>query len=143
MIRPARHSDVSDIVKLLDSAVGGVQDSDQIAAWIDTPSTPVIVAVKGHDLTGAVMGRIIEDEAEIYDVAVTHDHRRCGHGQRLISAFLGHCEQHGVTSVFLEVRKGNQPALHLYDKLGFSLQGERPAYYANGESALVLGWSIS
>ena len=142
MIRPAQQNDVGGIVKLLNSTIGGTQNPDQISAWVDTPSTPVLVALNAGDLHGAVLGRIIDDEAEIYDVAVSPDHRRCGLGRGLVSAFIEHCQHHGVKAVFLEVRKGNQPAIQLYGNLGFSLQGERTDYYANGESALVLGWSI-
>ena len=39
---------------------------------------------------------------------------------------------------YLDVREGNQPALALYRKVGFTLDGRRRAYYANGEDALMM-----
>jgi ribosomal-protein-alanine N-acetyltransferase len=38
----------------------------------------------------------------------------------------------------LEVRKSNEPARRLYEAAGFSVSGERVAYYADGEDAVLM-----
>jgi ribosomal-protein-alanine N-acetyltransferase len=38
----------------------------------------------------------------------------------------------------LEVRKSNEPARRLYEAAGFSVSGERAAYYADGEDAVLM-----
>jgi len=40
--------------------------------------------------------------------------------------------------VLLEVRAGNAGAIALYRAAGFEVTGERRAYYANGEDALLM-----
>lgn len=53
-------------------------------------------------------------------------------GQGLGSAFLQHLLQWSSTraqAVFLEVRASNQPAIALYETVGFNQVGERPNYY--------------
>jgi len=44
----------------------------------------------------------------------------------------------GGESVTLEVRDSNRPAASLYAALGFELVGRRPAYYTDGEDALIM-----
>ena len=52
-------------------------------------------------------------------------------------------EKLGVSEYTLEMRKSNESALRLYEKLGFVLEGIRPKYYQNNmEDALVL-WKRS
>ena len=38
-------------------------------------------------------------------------------------------EQEGVTRLFLEVRASNEPAIHLYQNMGFVQTGIRKNYY--------------
>ena len=45
----------------------------------------------------------------------------------------------GVSSLTLEVRASNYPAISLYEKLGFIQVGRRPGYYRSPrEDALIL-----
>ena len=141
MIRLATENEASAIQTLFKSTIGGTQDSNQIQAWIASPTATVIVDIEDTVLRGAIVGHAIQSEAEIYDIAVHEDHRRRQIGSGLVSAFITSCRQSGVNSVFLEVRKTNCPAISLYRKLHFSIRSERPRYYPDGESALLLEWS--
>jgi ribosomal-protein-alanine N-acetyltransferase len=49
-----------------------------------------------------------------------------------MGAHLGHLAGAGVSSVFLEVERGNAAALALYERLGFETVGERKNYYRQG-----------
>jgi ribosomal protein S18 acetylase RimI-like enzyme len=53
------------------------------------------------------------------NIAVDADHRRSGIARRLVEASLDHARQRGATEVLLQVRHDNQPALALYDGMGF------------------------
>ena len=72
------------------------------------------------------------------NVAVHPDHRRKGLGEMLVLAL---CEALSGenTSLALEVRSSNAPAISLYEKLGFVQVGLRRNYYRNPkEDALIL-----
>jgi [ribosomal protein S18]-alanine N-acetyltransferase len=57
---------------------------------------------------------------------------------------LHEARESGITSVLLEVRPSNTAARRLYEKMGFSEAGRRPAYYREPqEDALLLKISIS
>ncbi len=83
---------------------------------------------------GFVLTRHVLDEEELLLIAVVPGARRRGVGAALIEQLFTAARARGTTRIFLEMRRGN-PALHLYEKFGFTPIGERKHYYrmANGE----------
>lgn len=70
--------------------------------------------------------------AHLAELAVAPDHRRQGHGGRLLDALLARSRRVTVT-----VAPGNDAALALYRSRGFERVGRRPDAFADG-AALVL-----
>ncbi|HSV86254.1 MAG TPA: ribosomal protein S18-alanine N-acetyltransferase [Levilinea sp.] len=90
-------------------------------------------------LAAAIVLWVIEDEGHIGTIAVHPGYRRMGIGRRLLAQSLLEIWLEGVRKVFLEVRRGNQPAQQLYRSFGFIEEGVRPRYYRDtGEDALLL-----
>jgi ribosomal-protein-alanine N-acetyltransferase len=83
-------------------------------------------------LLGFALSRHGGGEAEILSVAVAKSERGKGIGGALMGGHLGRLAGAGVTSVFLEVERGNAAALALYERLGFETVGERKNYYRRG-----------
>ncbi|MEP3051157.1 MAG: GNAT family N-acetyltransferase [Erythrobacter sp.] len=83
---------------------------------------------------GFVLTRNAADEVELLLIGVIPEYRTQGLGQILIKQLIISAQEKGVARIFLEMRRGN-PALHLYQKFGFSQIGERRDYYRlpNGE----------
>lgn len=82
---------------------------------------------------------LVYDEVHILNIATHPRHRR----QCLAKTLLGRLQDEslrvGARYLTLEVRPSNQPALCLYQDLGFEVVGVRPRYYSdNGEDALVM-----
>ena len=46
----------------------------------------------------------------------------------------------GITAFTLEVRKSNQVAIHVYEKLGFVSVGIRPNFYEKPQEDAVIMW---
>ena len=79
------------------------------------------------------------DELHINNVAIAPAHRGVGAGTALLSAVLREGARLGAQRASLEVRRSNDAARRLYERLGFSVAGVRRAYYSNPvEDALVL-----
>lgn len=77
-------------------------------------------------------------EMEIINLAVRASLRRQGLGTRLLATVLQVARKMGIQRVLLEVRRGNLPAIALYESAGFREQGIRKHYYPDtGEDALV------
>lgn len=75
---------------------------------------------------------------EILNFAIRKEYQNQGIGTKLLSEFLEIFVIEGVNGVVLDVRKSNERAQHLYEKLGFKTINVRKNYYTNGEDALVL-----
>jgi [ribosomal protein S18]-alanine N-acetyltransferase len=138
VIREATREDCDALASLFGSAIGGHQDPQALRSAIDSPANIVLVVTDKTRLTGGIRGQIAGAEAEIHDVAVHPDHRRQGHGRRLVEAFLSMARGRGVEQVFLEVRVSNRAAQEMYTTAGFITVGDRQAYYTDGEAAAVL-----
>ena len=55
----------------------------------------------------------------IFDIVIDPDYRGQGHGTRLMNALLAWGQGHGARTAYLQVMCNNEPALRLYEKLGF------------------------
>jgi [ribosomal protein S18]-alanine N-acetyltransferase len=93
-------------------------------------------------LTGFVMSRLVEYEAEILSIAVAGSKQRRGLAGKLLNLHLRRLAGLGARAIFLEVDEHNSPAMRLYDRAGFHEISRRPNYYpaagAQGAAALVL-----
>lgn len=90
------------------------------------------------DAFGYVIGWNIGDEAELARVGVHPSLRSQGFGEKITEALLEAFKERKVKTVFLEVRSSNDTALKLYKKCGFAEVGQRPKYYADGETAIIM-----
>ena len=82
---------------------------------------------------------LIFDELHINSLAVADALRRRGLAAGLLRAVMRDAYASGARSATLEVRRSNDPALALYEKLGFRVEAVRREYYQDPrEDALVL-----
>ena len=82
--------------------------------------------------------RVLE-ELHINNLAVAPDHRGAGAGSALLTAVLREGARLGARRATLEVRRSNEAARRLYERMGFTVAGVRRGYYTNPvEDALVL-----
>jgi len=79
-------------------------------------------------------------EAEVMNVAVHPDYRGLGISTKLLEALLDLGEKRSVSEFTLEVRIGNQAAIHLYEKFGFVKEGIRPNFYSKPTEDALIMW---
>ncbi|MEG6612972.1 ribosomal protein S18-alanine N-acetyltransferase [Pseudoclostridium thermosuccinogenes] len=98
----------------------------------------IAAKVGGRAVGYAGMWKVL-DEAHITNIAVHPEFRNAGIGSLLMETLIDMAKKEGITSMTLEVRKGNINAQRLYFKYGFTVEGIRKGYYSdNGEDALIL-----
>ncbi|MEL6185857.1 MAG: GNAT family N-acetyltransferase [Myxococcota bacterium] len=91
----------------------------------------------GRGLGFAVFGGV-RPEVELHLLVVARPDRRCGVGRALLEHAHDALVARGHERVFLEVGETNRAARALYRSLGYVAVGRRPAYYPNGDAALIL-----
>lgn len=82
---------------------------------------------------------LVFDELHINNLAVRPECRGGGLGNELLVHIMSEGRQLGARRATLEVRRSNDAARRLYERLGFRVAGTRPRYYSSPvEDALIL-----
>ncbi len=74
----------------------------------------------------------------VLSIAVSKEHRRRGIGEALMLKAEEGLLSYNSDAIYLEVRVSNEPAIRLYEKLGYKKLGIIPFYYADGEDAFLM-----
>ncbi|MEE4540270.1 MAG: GNAT family N-acetyltransferase [Erythrobacter sp.] len=152
---------VDQIMVVIDSAFdphfGEAWTRRQIADALVLPSTHALLidgageviahpsrALRCAEPAGFVLTRQALDEEELLLIAIAPPFRRRGLGAALIDRLFDAARARGTCRIVLEMRREN-PAVHLYKKLGFEPIGERREYYrlADGSRADAITFSRS
>jgi len=119
----------------------------QIHALWRQPATRVrllLVPLLSRHPVGFILYQVIPPEAEILDMGVLPEFKRCGFGGCLLRAALAGLSAAGVTACHLEVRASNRPAIALYTRHGFAPDRIRRGYYASPpDDALCMAWRLA
>ena len=98
-------------------------------------------------LVGIIDGRVVAScglrnivgDGEITNVVTAGDMRGRGIAEKMLLKLMEQGIQMGVEAFTLEVRKSNEAAIHLYEKLGFVSEGIRKNFYEEPvEDALIM-----
>jgi ribosomal-protein-alanine N-acetyltransferase len=93
---------------------------------------------RSNSICGFLSARIVSDQAEVLNLAVSPECRRTGHAGALLRESLSEFRRFHLSSVFLEVRESNLAAIRFYERCGFAKNGVRPGYYRNPNEAAIL-----
>lgn len=139
MIVTMREDHVSAIAELEALCFSDPWSEKSIAYELHNPLSLWLVAEMDGRVAGYIGSQTVPPESDVMNVAVHPDFRRQGIAEALVNGLWAQLVQAGNTSLTLEVRASNAPAIALYEKLGFVQVGRRPNYYRNPrEDALIL-----
>jgi len=92
------------------------------------PGGSILFAVLGEEVVGTCA--LMPDSPGVFELtkmAVTNGHQGLGIGRKLMEAMIAEYHRLGGKELFLESQKRLQPALRLYESVGFELQpGVKP-----------------
>ncbi|MEM1645058.1 MAG: ribosomal protein S18-alanine N-acetyltransferase [Ignisphaera sp.] len=99
-----------------------------------------LVAEINNKIVGYVSGILRRDGlGHIVSICIHPAYRRKGLGVKLMEFIEGiFREKFNVCKYRLEVRISNNPAINLYQKLGYRIVGIIPRYYTDGEDAYLM-----
>jgi ribosomal protein S18 acetylase RimI-like enzyme len=113
------------------------------AASIADPDISIKVIRQEGRVAAAINYNLIDDEGArrlyVASVGVHPDFRKRGYGEALMRHAIDDAASDPLTeSVDLHVRAGNEPAIALYEKLGFGVVKVEEGYYEDGGSAILM-----
>jgi ribosomal-protein-alanine N-acetyltransferase len=103
------------------------------SAYFDalTSARVALVAEIANSVAGFAIASLLPPQAELELIAVTPAHQRHGLAQQLFAALSANLRALNVSEILLELRASNHPALALYRRLNFVVNGRRSRYYQN------------
>ncbi len=104
---------------------------NSVASELQNPLSLWLVAVDGQTVVGYIGSQSVQSESDMMNVAVHPDYRRQGIAEALVELLILELSEKGSHALMLEVRVSNDPAIALYEKLGFRQVGLRKNYYRN------------
>ena len=144
-ILPARRSDLDAILTLERTGFGPTEQWSE-RSWSGEllgEGRTVLIA-RAHIPVGVIALQTVDRVADLHRLLVAPGHRRSGVGTRLVDAGLRAVRHQGARSVLLEVDYHNEPAIALYQRLGFEQLAARENYYGPGRHALILKfWDLA
>ena len=139
IIETMKSSHVAQIAELEKICFSDPWSEKSIASELNNELAFWLTAIEGDLVAGYIGSQTVIDETDMMNVAVHPDFRRKGIAEALVNALIEALKSRGSRCLTLEVRASNEPAIMLYEKLGFSQIGRRKNYYRNPrEDALIL-----
>lgn len=136
----ARTSDATHLAALardlVEAGLGWGYRPRRIAALIHDADTVTLVARGPTRPLGFAIMHFGDERAHLILLAVEPAHQRRGVARRLVTWLIDSALVAGMSSVHVELRASNVPALAFYRALGFVETIRVPGYYQGRETAL-------
>lgn len=136
MIRCADLNDVDAISAIEKRVFRHPWSKNQIVQELEQENSKKVFAEFEEKMISYIMIRVVNNEAQILNIAVDLPYQHRGYGKKLLQYTLS--ELGTETDVFLEVRESNLPAIKLYSEFNFEEIGVREHYYSDGEDAIIM-----
>jgi len=139
VIRKMEANDILILSELENRVFSVPWSKNMLFEELENENAIYLVATLDLKIVGYAGAWKIFDEGHITNVAVDPVFQRKGIGKILLSALLESLTINSITKATLEVRRGNVPAIKLYQLFGFQIEGIRKGYYSdNHEDALIM-----
>ena len=145
-LRPATESDLEKIVAIESKVHVAPWNLEHFRAELDKPYSRLLVMTDDEtdeQIAGYIVAWLMFDECQILNLAVDLPYRGLGFAKKMIQKIIQQAIQKNLNRVTLDVRKGNLPAIQLYQSNGFVILQVRKAFYSNGEDAYMMGLAFN
>jgi len=137
LIRIATSNDLADILSIEKNVFKHPWSKEQLSWELNSqPAAENYVMLARGNMIGYLFSHVVDDDVQILNIAIDIPFQHKGYGEQLLSYFLD--QFNTDSSIHLEVRKSNFPAINLYLKFGFHETGTRKGYYTDGDDAIIM-----
>ncbi len=139
-IRPLEEGDVEELAAIEGKSFSMPWTAEDFRNMILFTDALYLVAHLEGRVVGSAGMRILGEEGFIDNVVVEESCRGRGIASTLMRELEDRALERGVRDLTLEVRVGNNPAIHVYEKAGFVREGIRPRFYENPTEDAAIYW---
>ncbi len=140
LIREMKADDV-EIVSRIESQVFSMPwSAKDFLEMVEADYAYYYVAEVDGEIAGCCGIRNIAGEGEITNVVIAPPYRKKGIALKMMEYMLERAAEVGIGDCTLEVRVSNQPAIRLYERLGFKGEGVRPHFYDKPDEDALIMW---
>jgi RimJ/RimL family protein N-acetyltransferase len=124
-----------------------LESAREFVLWNIANNVPQFVALSGNDVVGWCDISPMRHEGLTHcgtlGMGVRADFRRLGIGTRLLEQTIGEAREMGLERIELEVFASNTPAIKLYEKAGFVVEGvKKKGRKLDGEYDDLVGMAL-
>ena len=148
-LRPATADDLPELVRIEKAVHASYPEAQwgeaQFKGELEKPYSRVLLLTDDEtdsQVAGYVVYWLLFDEAQILNIAVDLPHRGMGFGKKMIRQVVADAIHKNIRKVLLDVRKGNTPAIQLYQAMRFTIGQIRKGFYSNGEDAYTMALDL-
>ena len=139
LIKPLTEEYVDQVCVLEEEAFSMPWHRESFLEMIENENACYLVGIINDMVVASCGLRNIVGDGEITNVVTAADMRGNDIAEKMLLQLMEQGIQMGVEAFTLEVRKSNEAAVHLYEKLGFVTEGIRKNFYEEPiEDALIM-----
>ena len=139
LIRPMEELDLPQAAAIEKEAITPPWSEQAFRESLGLEHTILLAAIQDGQVAGYCVCYQSFEEGEITNVAVKKELRGQGIAGKLLEKLCSYGKGRGLERYILEVRAGNEPAIHLYERSGFTRVGIRKGFYEQPvEDAVIM-----
>lgn len=139
LIRPMEELDLQQAAAIEKEAITQPWSEQAFRESLGLEHTILLAAIQDGQVAGYCVCYQSFEEGEITNVAVKKELRGQGIAGKLLEKLCSYGKERGLERYILEVRAGNEPAIHLYERSGFTRVGIRKGFYEQPvEDAVIM-----
>lgn len=140
VVRDMTGSDLSEVYEIEQKTFSDPWSKEDFQDSMKEENNKYLIAEVDGRIAGYCGYWGIAGEGYIYNVAVKQEYRRQRIGLFMLRYLIEQAKDRGITSLTLEVRKSNEAAICLYERLGFKSAGVRKDFYTKPKEDAVIMW---
>lgn len=139
-VRPMRREDVPAVSRIEAEAFSMPWSFEDFLDILERKDSLYVTAVCEGEVIGCCGVTNACGDGDINNVAVTEEKRGMGVGKQMLATLMEWGNEIGIENYTLEVRVSNEPAIRLYESLGFQSEGIRPGFYEKPREDAMIMW---
>lgn len=137
-LRPATPEDLERIVEIESRVHQSPWSRENFEAELAKPYSHFLVLTDDETdsvIVGYVVFWVMFDECHVLNVAVDIPFRGKGHAKTMVRKAIHLATRKDIRKILLDVRRSNENAIQLYQRVGFVITHVRKSFYSDGEDA--------